>query len=75
MTRRTTLARWYALRDAAHALGLSPGALRKLLERRAKRSRDGATEATVDEKVREPMASFLRRGLAFLSATRRNATP
>jgi hypothetical protein len=48
MTRRTTLARWYALRDAAHALGLSPGALRKLLERRAKRSRDGATEATVD---------------------------
>lgn len=40
--------KWYALRDAAQVLGTSPAALRKLLERRAKRGRDGATEAVVD---------------------------
>lgn len=48
MTTRGTVARWYALREAAHVLGLSPAALRKLLERRAKRARDGGTEASVD---------------------------
>jgi hypothetical protein len=44
----TGVARWYALREAATVLGLSPGALRKLLERRAQRARDGGTEAIVD---------------------------
>lgn len=40
--------RWFALRDAAVTLGTTPGALRKLLERRAVRAADGATEARVD---------------------------
>jgi hypothetical protein len=40
--------RWLALRDAAVTLGTTAGALRKLLERRAVRTADGATEAQVD---------------------------
>ncbi len=40
--------RWYALRDAAGLLGLSVGALRKQLERRATRAADGGVEALVD---------------------------
>lgn len=40
--------RWYALRDAAPLLGVSVGALRKLLERRAIRAADGGVEAHVD---------------------------
>ena len=44
----TGVARWYALRDAAEILGLSAGALRKLLERRAQPARDGVYEAHVD---------------------------
>ena len=41
-------ARWYALRDAAAILGLSPDGLRKQLERRAQRAPDGGTEAVID---------------------------
>jgi hypothetical protein len=40
--------RWYALRDAAPLLGLSPAALRKQFERKATRTPDGGTEAVVD---------------------------
>ena len=40
--------RWYPLRDAAPLLGISVGALRKLLERRAIRATDGGVEANVD---------------------------
>jgi hypothetical protein len=40
--------RWYALRDAAPMLGVTVGALRKLLERRSVRAADGGTEAHVD---------------------------
>ena len=42
------MTRWYTLRDAARILGISPGALRKVLERRATRAADGGTEASVD---------------------------
>lgn len=48
MNRGHTVARWYALREAAEILGLSAGALRKLLERRAQPARDGVYEAHVD---------------------------
>jgi len=48
MSSNSGVARWYALRDAAEILGLSPGALRKLLERRAQPARDGVYEALVD---------------------------
>jgi hypothetical protein len=40
--------RWFPLRDAAPILGVSPGALRKQFERKAKRATDGGTEALVD---------------------------
>ncbi|MDQ2647189.1 MAG: hypothetical protein M3020_25520 [Myxococcota bacterium] len=40
--------RWYPLRDAADLLGLTIGALRKQLERRAIRAADGGVEALVD---------------------------
>jgi hypothetical protein len=40
--------RWYPLRDAAPMLGVTPAALRKLLERRVRRAADGGTEAIVD---------------------------
>lgn len=40
--------RWYPLRDAALVLGVSPSALRKVLERRATRAADGGVEAVVD---------------------------
>ncbi len=40
--------RWYALRDAAQILAVSPAALRKQLERRARRVADGAVEASID---------------------------
>jgi len=40
--------RWYPIRDAAPVLGVTPEALRKLLERRAVRSADGSVEALVD---------------------------
>ena len=48
MNSRPVVVRWYALREAAQILGLSPGALRKLLERRAQPARDGVYEARVD---------------------------
>ena len=48
MSKATTVPRWYALRDAAPMLGVSPDALRKLFERRAARASDGGTEARVD---------------------------
>jgi len=40
--------RWYLLRDAANVLGLSPEALRKQFERKARRAPDGGVEAEVD---------------------------
>lgn len=40
--------RWFALRDAAAILSVTPNALRKQLERRAVRAADGGTEAVVD---------------------------
>lgn len=43
-----TIPRWFPIRDAASILGLTPGALRKLLERRAVRAADGSVEAHVD---------------------------
>jgi hypothetical protein len=59
-------------------LGVSPGALRKALERRAIRAPDGGTEANVDG-VRgrvfyESLAGFLRQGLVGVvrSATDRD---
>jgi hypothetical protein len=48
MSKETKMPRWYPLRDAAQILGVSPGALRKALERRAMRPPDGGTEAKVD---------------------------
>jgi len=45
---RAKVTRWYTLRDAAGMLGFSPGALRKLFERRAVRVPDGGTEAQLD---------------------------
>lgn len=40
--------RWTSLRLAAAFLDLTPGGLRKTLERRAVRAADGGTEATID---------------------------
>jgi hypothetical protein len=40
--------RWYALRDAAQILAVTPGALRKLFERRTRRAPDGGVEAHLD---------------------------
>lgn len=48
MSKESKIPRWYPLRDAAPMLGVSPGALRKALERRAIRAPDGGTEANVD---------------------------
>ena len=48
MSKLVTTPRWYALRDAAPMLGVSTAALRKLFERRAARTADGGTEASVD---------------------------
>lgn len=39
---------WYPLRDAANILGVSPEALRKQFERKARRTADGGVEADVD---------------------------
>ncbi|MDI1444855.1 hypothetical protein [Polyangium sp. 6x1] len=39
---------WVSIERAAAFLGLSPGALRKSLERRAVRAGDGGTEALLD---------------------------
>jgi hypothetical protein len=39
--------RWCSLAVAAEALGMTPGALRKILERNARPGPDGATEAQV----------------------------
>jgi hypothetical protein len=41
-------ARWYTLLEAARLLSFSPAALRRRLERRARRTPDGGTEAEVD---------------------------
>jgi hypothetical protein len=46
--KRAAPLRWYPLRDAAPLLGVSVGALRKLLERRAVKATDGGVEASVD---------------------------
>lgn len=40
--------RWLTLHDAAQVLGLSSAALRKQLERRARRASDGGIEANID---------------------------
>jgi hypothetical protein len=42
------VARWYPLRDAASILGVSPDALRKQIERNARRAPDGGIEALID---------------------------
>jgi len=39
---------WYALREAADILDVSPEALRRLFERRAKKDVEGVKEARVD---------------------------
>lgn len=39
---------WYALRHAAEILSISPEALRKQFERKARRTVDGGVEADVD---------------------------
>lgn len=44
---RTPL-RWYRLREAAAILDVSPEALRKQFERKARHAPDGGTEANVD---------------------------
>ena len=49
MNRGHAVARWYALREAAEILGLSAGALRKLLE-----AKDAAVRAAI---YREPVES------------------
>jgi hypothetical protein len=36
---------WISLQSAADVLGMTPGALRKILERNAHRAHDGVTEA------------------------------
>jgi len=43
-----TDARWLTVRDAAAALSMRPEALRRALERRARRAPDGGTEADID---------------------------
>lgn len=43
-----TSARWTSIETAASTLGLSATALRKALERRARRAADGGTEAEID---------------------------
>jgi hypothetical protein len=51
MSRRQNSARplqWFALRDAADILSVSPEALRKQFERKARRTADGGVEADVD---------------------------
>lgn len=48
LTKAQTPLRWYALRDAAQILCVSPAALRKLLERRVRRAVDGGVEAVID---------------------------
>ena len=40
--------RWTSLQSAADVLGMSPGALRKVLERNARKGADGVTEAQVN---------------------------
>jgi hypothetical protein len=40
--------RWTSVEGAAEVLGMTPGALRKLLERNARRSEDGVTEAHIN---------------------------
>jgi hypothetical protein len=42
------LIRWTSLQAAADVLGMTPGALRKILERHARRGPDGVTEAQVN---------------------------
>jgi hypothetical protein len=44
----TFVRRWYALRDAASMLSVTPAALRKQMERKAQRAPDGVTEARLD---------------------------
>jgi hypothetical protein len=39
---------WFTVREAARALSTTPAALRKQLERRARRAPDGGTEARLD---------------------------
>lgn len=48
MSKPSTAPRWFPLRDAAAALGVTPGALRKLLERHAAKAADGGVEARID---------------------------
>jgi len=41
-------ARWISIQTAADLLGMTPGALRKVFERNARRAADGVTEADVN---------------------------
>jgi hypothetical protein len=47
-TRHGVPFRWHTLSDAAEQLSVSPAALRRQLERRAIRAKDGGTEAHID---------------------------
>ena len=47
-TARQSPRRWYPLRDAASFLAVTPAALRKQLERHARRAKDGGTEALIN---------------------------
>lgn len=48
MSKSAHVPRWYALRDAATILSVTPSALRKQLERRAVQTADGGVEAHID---------------------------
>jgi len=70
--------RWYPLRDAAPLLGVSVGARRKLLERRAVKATDGGVEANVDGVKARKFANRWRsrwgpRGRSDRDATERDA--
>lgn len=45
---RSSRPRWLAVREAAELLSVTPAALRRRIERNAKRSRSGQVEANID---------------------------
>lgn len=47
-TKSSISLRWYTLREAAELLSFSAAALRRRLERRARRAADGGKEAVID---------------------------
>ena len=48
MREKRIVPNWLTLREAAQRLALTPDALRRQLERRAKRAPDGGTESIID---------------------------